>query len=262
MKDPTEIRENRSGIATSPELAAEMVKGTEQWSPFDTSAAMLFDELRSAAMKEAEPAGSMPPTAGLKEMARSALDALKGKNPAVLLDALGARLACERTGTRIYEALLVKVRTVGPQAGGPTVQDLSEIWNDELSHFQLVKDAIEQLGGDPTVMTPGANREGVAAIGPLQIASDPRLNVRESLHAALLIELADNDSWELLLRLAESLGQSALAKSFRTCLVTEEQHLKRVRGWVSALTERAATGDSSAATEKPTDDGRMTPVAA
>jgi ferritin-like metal-binding protein YciE len=240
MKDPTELRHNLTGTAVAPERAREMVEDAEMLTGEQTHAeGLALDVVRATYILDAEPAGTMPPAAGLKEAAKAALERLRGKNAAVLLDALGARLAFERTGVRLYEALLTKARTLG-QEGGPSASDLSEIWNDELAHFQLLQDVVEQLGGDPTAMTPSANLEAVLSMGPLQVVSDPRLNLRESLHAALLVELADNDSWELLIRTAESLGQTELARAFEPCLAAEKQHLTRVRAWLATMTESLA----------------------
>jgi hypothetical protein len=251
MKDPTRIRRNHTGIASAPERAAETVQGTEEFGPTPRLEGLALEQDRGMYILASEPAGTMPPPAGLKEIARSVLDTLQGKNPAVLLDALGARLAFERSGVRIYEALLTKVRAFGPQPGGPSAADLSEIWNDELSHFQILQDAVERMGGDPTAVTPCANLEAVASIGPIQIATDPRLNLRESMRAALLIELADNDSWESLIRLAGSFGQTELVDTFSACLASEQQHLARVRTWVNAMAEELAGGDVEDEVEEP-----------
>lgn len=240
MKEPTELRQNRTGIATSPALAREMIENAQEFSPAGVPTDLPLEPIRASFIREAEPAGSMPPPAGLKEMVKSALKAFQGENVAVLLDAMGARLAFERTGTRMYEALVTKARTIGPQEGGPSAADLEEIRADELSHFRMVRDAIELLGGDPTAMTPSANIQAMASSGVLQIATDPRLGMRESLNAALIAELSDRDSWEMLIRLAAALEQTDLVESFSAALATEERHLRRVRGWMSAMTRLAA----------------------
>src|SRR4051812_12061595 len=107
MKDPTEIRRNRTGIAAAPERSRELVEDAEQLTPVQAPLdSLALDLVRASYILEAEPAGTMPKPATLLEAAKSALESLRGKNAAVLLDALGARLAFERTGVRIYEALL------------------------------------------------------------------------------------------------------------------------------------------------------------
>ena len=249
MRDPMTIRDNHTGIAISPLMAQEMLSDAIELSPEPRLDGLPLDGVRGSYVMAAKPAGTMPPPAGIKEAAVAALKSIQGENAAVLLDALGARLAFERTGTRLYEAMLTKARAETPVKGGPTVPELMEIWNDELRHFQLLEDTIERLGGDPTAITPTANVEAVASMGAIQVLTDPRMGVRESLHAVLLIELADRDSWEMLIRTAEALGQDELADSFAECLSAEERHLGSVRSWLFAMNELAATGKTIAAAE-------------
>lgn len=51
------------------------------------------------------------------------------------LDKLSERLAFERTGVRLYEALLNKCQTLGESAPGPTLEDIEHIGSEELEHF-------------------------------------------------------------------------------------------------------------------------------
>jgi rubrerythrin len=50
----------------------------------------------------------------------------------------------------------------------------------------------------------------------------------------LIAELADNDGWLILADMAERLEETDLAASFREALEEEEQHLARLRTWVTA----------------------------
>lgn len=242
MKDPTQTRHNRTGITASPDMASEVTQDAIELSPCDPTQGVTLDAARGAYLVEAPAAGTMPVPGSLKEAAAGAVKSLLGQDMAVLVDALGARLQFERTGTRLYEALLTKARTLEPVEGGPDEAALVEIYNDELGHFQLLDETIDALGADPTAVTPTANVQAVASMGLLQVVSDPRMGMRESMHAIVVAELADTDSWQLLVRLTESLGLDDLAGRFRLCLAAEEQHLARVRGWLTAMTERLATG--------------------
>jgi rubrerythrin len=151
----------------------------------------------------------------------------------VFLDLLGERLAFERTGTRIYEALMAKLEAADPHPAGPTRADLEEIRDEELEHFALLKQAIETLGADPTAMTPSADVIAVASHGLVEVVSDPRVTLTESLKAVLAAELVDNDSWLMLVDVAEGVGQDDLAQEFRRALAEEEDHLARVRTWLN-----------------------------
>src|SRR5581483_4854330 len=117
--------------------------------------------------------------------------------------------------------------------GGPRRDDVERIRDDELSHFFIVKQAIESLGGDPTVVTPCADSIAVASSGMVKVLSDPRTTLNQALKAILAAELLDNDSWAVLAELADGMCHHEMATSFRRALATEEQHLARVRGWAS-----------------------------
>jgi rubrerythrin len=179
---------------------------------------------------------------------------VKGNKPTVFLDLLGERLAFERTGTRLYEALLVKLEAADTHPGGPRREDLERIRDEEMEHFALLKRTIESLGADPTAMTPSADVIAVASHGLVEAVSDPRVTLNESLKAILTAELVDNDSWLLLADVAERLGHDEMAGEFRRALAEEEDHLARVRSWLSIAVEGQAgitnrAGDGSTMSE-------------
>ena len=49
----------------------------------------------------------------IRDRLKTALNKLTGVSPEMLIDKLGERLAFERTGVRLYEALLAKASVVG-----------------------------------------------------------------------------------------------------------------------------------------------------
>src|SRR5690606_32315938 len=138
----------------------------------------------------------------------------------LLLDKIGERIAFERGGTRLYDALLVKAQAalaagaelptaaealaangedVASLQGAPTesaLQTLERIRNEELEHFHLLCEAMKQLGGDPTAMTPCADAVATASAGLMQVVTDPRTTLAQSLNAMLTAELTDNAGWE------------------------------------------------------------------
>jgi rubrerythrin len=157
---------------------------------------------------------------------------LTGKNPEVLVDKLGERLAFERSGVRLYEALLTKYQATPEKLPGMSVEKLTHFRDEEAKHFKLVADALDMLGADPTAQTPGADVTGVESMGLMQVLDDPRTTIPQSLHAVLVAELADHAGWELLIKLAEDMGQKDMAKQFHGALEEEEEHLTHVRNWV------------------------------
>ncbi len=151
----------------------------------------------------------------------------------VFLDKLSERLAFERTGTRLYEALLNKCETLGEQTPGPTLEDIENIGSEELEHFMMLNQAITEIGGDPTVQSPCADMAGVMSLGIMQVLTDPRSSMAQCLQAMLTAELTDNAGWELLIKLADNLGYDDLKTQFESALEDEEDHLVNVRDWLS-----------------------------
>jgi rubrerythrin len=229
---PTDIGSNRTGIATASAEAQAMRKAAEEGCGEPSPEAEELTQARAKEARNAPPVGTMPPPASVKGAAKTAVQALKGGSALAFLDLLGERLAFERTGTRLYDALLIKLEGADPRPGGPDREDLESIREDEMRHFELVRDAIEMLGGDPTVVTPSANVCGVAAAGWVQALTDPRTTLTEALKVILSAELADNDGWATLTDVAAGLGQDDLAQQFSEAANEEEVHLTRVRTWV------------------------------
>lgn len=234
MNKPTDIGMNRTGIATSPVDSRRTIEGAEQSQSETTvdGAALATERLTWAT--SAPPPGTMPPPATFKGLIKTMLEKLEGHRPTVFLDKLGERLAFERTGVRLYDAVIVKLEAADPHPGGPSKADLAAIRGAELCHFAVVRDAILELGADPTAVTPGADLIAVAGLGWVQAVTDPRTTLNQCLDILLIAELADNGGWQLLIELADQLGFDDLKQRFRTVLVEEDQHVLRVRGWLSA----------------------------
>ena len=154
------------------------------------------------------------------------------REDAALLDRIGERLAFERTGARLYDAAITAVSALGPAREGPTVDDLRAIRDAEVRHARLLEEAITELGGDPTCVTPSADMGSMAASGLVQVVSDPRASRSQRLCALLVAELTDHDGWELLVELAKSAGHTEIARRFEDALREEAHHLARVRSWL------------------------------
>ena len=124
-----------------------------------------------------------------------------------------------------------------PDAKGVVSRErLQEFRDEEHAHFKLLADAIEQLGGDPTAMTPCANLVGVQAAGLMQAINDPRTSLTQCITTILIAELADECAWQLLIDLAHSSVHDDLAQRFRAALQEEQDHLQQVRAWLKDMT--------------------------
>lgn len=229
---------NRTGIGMSPIDSQQMIDAAQATPPSSQGDASALAALDSAYIEEAEPVGSVPLPGTLKGAAQATLNKLAGKNPEVLIDKLGERLAFERTGTRLYDYLINKCETTQADSG-ISIDTLRRFRREEAQHFKLVAKALESLGADPTAQTPGADVGAVASSGVLQVLSDPRTSVPQSLEAILTAELVDNAGWELLFKLAGQMGLYDMETEFRAALMEEENHLMQIRQWheQSALVE-------------------------
>jgi rubrerythrin len=235
MKHPTDAGTNKTGIDMSPVDVQELLNGVNASRPSSEGDESTLASYRRSYLKEADPVGSVPVPGSLKGAAKTGVQKLMGRKPEVLLDKLGARLAFERAGTRLYDTLLNKCLIRSDEAGRLPMDQLRKFRDEEAQHFALVWNAMKSLGADPTAVTPGADIDGVASIGLMQAITDPRTSVAQSLHAIHIAELTDHDGWKLLIKLAEELGQDDMAGTFRGALAEEERHLATIRELIEKL---------------------------
>ena len=223
---------NRTGIQMSPfdskamtDVDPDLMQGTEG----DNSP---MAELRSPYIMDADGLGSVPLPGTVTGMVSMGLEMLKGESPQILLDKLGERLAFERTGTRLYDALITKCEVMLDNTQiSMTIDDLEDIREDEARHFLLVSDAIASLGGDPTSQTPSGDLSGVESLGLVQVLNDPRTSIAQSLHAIMTAELSDKAGWETLIALADEHGLTDMVNNFTVALNSEREHLALVQTW-------------------------------
>jgi hypothetical protein len=240
MKSAVDIGTNRTGIATSPIDAPQVISGAEQGIPSSSGDESAQLAVRSAYVKESEPIGTVPPPASVKGAVTTIAQALKGDRGSVFIDKLGERLAFERAGVRLYALAIVKAEAGPGWEGGPGVADLTSIQSDELEHFGMLIGCAKEIGADPTVMTPSADVAANLSMGVRAVLADPRTDLHHCLEALLLAELADNAGWELLIALARELGQDQMATRFERALEEEEDHLACVKGWLQRGVAEAA----------------------
>jgi rubrerythrin len=236
-RDAGSTRENRTGIMVNPELSAQLILGAEAATATAGDAAAKVTD-RASYLTEASAIGSLPALVAGEGEANAPIS--------ILLDKLGERLAFERQGTRLYQTFLQKLEALGDAASaGPSSEELRHICDEELQHFRLLQKTITELGGDATVQTPSADVVGVLSQGMVQVVSDPRTTISQSLQALLTAELADNDGWEMLGALAGELGNSDLVEKCETAFAQEQEHLDSVRAWLTEMTANEAANASN-----------------
>lgn len=232
MKNTIATGPNRTGISFAPIQGKEAVEGAETQPVPRSSFPEHLASVRRDYTADSTSIGSMPPPITVRGVAKAAAKMLKGEKAPVLLSMMGARLAFERAGVRLYEAMLAKLDVAGTWTGGPTRDEIERHCHQELAHFVMLKEALESLGADPTVVTPNADLVQVATQGPLKVVSDVRTNGPQGTYGILVAELADREGWRMLFRMAQDLGEAELAKRFKTALAEEETHLQHARAWV------------------------------
>jgi bacterioferritin (cytochrome b1) len=250
---PTALGPNLTGASMAPAAVVAMTQATDEYTPFEEIDVSELQTQKLAYIDEADAVGSIPVPTSMKGVVKSGIAKLKGGMPSVFLDKLGERLAYERTGARLYEALILKFEAArqaegdvlppvaldgaddGTRAPEGAAAALHRIRSEELEHFQLLTEAIVSMGGDPTCMTPCADVTALASSGFMQVLNDPRTTLAQCLNAMLAVELADNAGWELLASLADDAGESDLAAQFLDALAQEHEHLLIIKQWLTGL---------------------------
>lgn len=232
MQNAIKMGLNHTGAQMSPKDTEAQVKAAQEVLPDVPGGPEKIAQARATEAAQADPLGSVPLPGSAKGMLKAALNKLVGVSPEVLIDKLGERLAFERGGVRLYDALLAKAKAIDT-LDKSMLQTLQHFREEEAEHLALVKAAIEKLGADPTAMTPCADVAGCLNMGVMETITDPRTNLAQCLNALLTAELSDNAGWELLIDLANASGQGDIADSFGKALSQEQIHMETVKEWLS-----------------------------
>jgi hypothetical protein len=212
---------NHTGLAPHGDVLAKMLEGASEFPPTSSGGPAGIAELRIDYARVGEPHATMP-----------SAPVTPAKLP--LIDRLGARMQFERTGVRLYDALISKLDAYCSFDGGPSRQELLQIREQEFDHALLTQELVSSIGGDPTAITPGANLATTASQGIACVLLDPRTSLVDCLEAMLIIELTDQDMWGMLGRTAEPLGDAAMIEKITHAQKVELEHLAKLRGWLEA----------------------------
>lgn len=245
MEKSNQLGMNRTGINTSPMQSKAMQAGMEQFKP-SSGPGKSLEQLRRGFLQDSERLGSVPLPGTAKGVLKTMMEKFAGHQPTTLVNKLGERLAFERSGVRAYEAMILKCEAAGQLAEEdsfvPPLDRLNQFCQEEGQHFQLLVECMNKLGADSTAQTPDADVSAVAASGIMQVLQDPRTSVAQCLEALLALELIDNVAWELLIGLAEDMGQSEMVAQFKQALAQEDVHTQEVRTWYEqAVRQRGLT---------------------
>ena len=228
MKQLPNIGPNLTGLESAPERALELLEGRDKFLPLvESSVEEIAEERIEYAREGMSGTGSVPPVDDREE------DEVRPEM-VLFLDKLGERLAVERMGTRLYDALLSKYQAYGSFDGGPSEQDLRAIRAQRSQHACMLHERIEHIGGDPTAVTPSANLAGLVGKGFNQVLTDPRTNLLQCLEIMGMAERANLFGWEALVDIARLNGGSEAAERFEIARRNEEAHVRLMAGWLAA----------------------------
>lgn len=242
MEKSAQMGANRTGIDMSPLQSKAMIEGAQGAMPSGGHGPGL-QQMDSNYFRSAEAIGSVPLPGTLRGAFTSMKDKFTGKNPEVLLNKIGERLAFERSGVRIYETLINKCETARADGKLPATLDLDRLRQfciEEGRHFTMLAEVLTDMGADPTAMTPDADVTGVASMGLMKVIQDPRTSIAQCLDAALSIELTDGGAWEVLIRLTREMGMDEVADRFQQALEEEHEHIVHVRRWYEEAVMQSA----------------------
>lgn len=237
MAEPNKLGPNRTGMEMSPTDARKMVEGAEKLTDTTPAPSDRIAEFRKLAIEESGAVGSVPVPGTFKGALAAGKEKLKGHNPEVLINKLGQRLAFERAGTRLYDALIIKCGAGMDKATTAVVSmdKLDQFRNEECDHALLVASVLEEFGADPTAMTPDANVSALASMGLPKVITEPRTTILQCLEAIQIAELADNVAWENLQELCRSMGLDEVAASFDKPIAQEQVHQEVISDWIKQL---------------------------
>ncbi len=228
------IETNRTGVTVNPGMIneqSEFAQSIPAGSPPQGTESI--QALRAISIKEAAPVGSIPEPLSAESIMGRSIDA-SGQKARVFGDKLGQRLAFERSGVRLYEALIDKALAVEFNQKNELVADLNHIHAEEKAHFLMLHSVMEDLGADSTAMTPGAAVSGVTGQGFMQAITDPRTSLSQCLEAILGLELIDNSCWEHLIDAAKEAEVEGIIEIFTQASQEEKEHVQIVEKWLKA----------------------------
>lgn len=188
------------------------------------------------------PQSGIPIVATLTAPMSSKAVAPNAAAPRPLLRQIRARLAFERTSTRLYEAFLAKLDVpANTMAATPRTwhcaidrETLMRFRNEEAAHFELLCEALESMGADPLAELDAAGADARATADPDMLSSG-RLDTGQALAVLLDAEQADEAGWRRLVATAHDAGMDELALRFKQAHGEELVHVRQLRAWQIAL---------------------------
>jgi bacterioferritin (cytochrome b1) len=172
------------------------------------------------------------------------MNVLAQRNRSKVVDVLTERLTFERTGVRLYDKLMERVRSSREPAIAKMLGQLKEHRDQEKEHEEWLEQQIRRLGGDARGSTGKSRLVETESKGIEEVILSDKADVPQMFHALLAAELVDNAGWDLLVELADEADDDEAKRAFKKRLHEEEEHLIFARRAVESFTVHEVLGES------------------
>jgi bacterioferritin (cytochrome b1) len=170
------------------------------------------------------------------------MDKLAQKNKEKVIDVLAERLQFERSGVKLYDAIIAKMKQSQEPAIAKMLDQMQEHRDQEKEHEEWLEECIRKLGGDDEQLTDKARLVAQESKGIEEvIMKDPEIS--HLFHALLAAELVDNAGWDLLVQLADEAEDTKAKREFMKRLHHEEEHLILMREAMKKLSAHEILGE-------------------
>ena len=171
------------------------------------------------------------------------MEELARKNRERVIDVLTERLTFERSGVRLYDRIIERMRASNDGAIAKMLDQMLEHRDQEKEHEEWLEEQVRSLGGDAHAQTEKARLVETESQGIEKVIFGERSGLPDLFHALLAAELVDNAGWDLLVQLADEADDRKAKRAFKTRLHEEEEHLLFVRRAVERFSAREVLGE-------------------
>jgi bacterioferritin (cytochrome b1) len=165
------------------------------------------------------------------------------KNKDKVIDVLNERLTFERSGVKLYDAIVGNMQRSKNAEIARMLAPMRAHRDQEKEHEEWLEEQIRALGGDAHGQTEMSELITAESAGIEKVVTGDQ-NLVHQMHALLTAELVDNSGWELLLELADDADDADARREFRRRLHEEEEHLIFMRRAVVAFARRSVLGQA------------------
>ncbi len=179
------------------------------------------------------------------------MNKLAQTNRTKVIDLLNERLVFERTGVKLYDAILDRMRASNEKPITKMIDQMQEHRDQEKEHEEWLEEQVRRLGGDAHGKTEMALLIEKESRGIEDVILDGDPAVPHLFHALFAAELVDNAGWDLLVQLADEADDHDAKRAFKKRLHEEEEHLVFMRRTLEKLAEKEVLGERVAMPTQP-----------